>query len=129
MATIPTTAANAKSRTRTPPIRNALSFVPNVEVAQSFTGSGVLPITHCPTATTGEACGLVSPAISWATPIATAAVIRPAIAPVHALGRPALGLAPLVIKGKSVFSRNPLHQSHYLRARMTCGLRDAPGNG
>ncbi len=46
MATIPITAANANSSTRTPPTRKALSFVPNVEVAQSFTGSGVLPITH-----------------------------------------------------------------------------------
>src|SRR5262249_35949034 len=46
-----------------------------------LTGAGAESMAAPPTATTGEPCGPVIPATSWATPIATNAVIRPVATP------------------------------------------------
>src|SRR6185437_12079077 len=96
---IPIPAANANSKTSTPPTSTVLSPVPNVEVAQSLTGNGVASITACPTASTGDAAGVVSPANSCATPIAAAAAMRPETAPARTLGRGGLGLGELGVAG------------------------------
>jgi hypothetical protein len=64
-----------------PAIRTRLSLAPKVEMAKFFTGAGALSMAAPPTATTGANCGPVNPATSWATPIATKAVIRPVATP------------------------------------------------
>ena len=61
----------------TPSSSTVLSLVPNVEVAQVFTDSGVWLITTDPTASAGEALGAEIPASSCAMPSATAAASRP----------------------------------------------------
>ena len=58
-----------------------MSFVPNVEVAQTFTGSGVWLIATEPTSMTGDAAGTEIPAISCAIPMASAAASSPQRAP------------------------------------------------
>src|ERR1700722_9365958 len=80
-----------KTTASTPPSSTVLSAVPNVEVAQSLTASGVRSIAAPPTATTGDAAGTVNPARSWPTPIAAAAASRPHAAP-HRKGNPVLGV-------------------------------------
>src|SRR5215475_9155773 len=87
IATIPTTTANRNSSTTTPSSSTVLSAVPNVEVAQSLTGSGVRSMAACPTAITGDAAGIDRPATNWAMPIATAAASTPQMAPTTAPGR------------------------------------------
>ena len=78
---------------RTTPVSSTfLSLLPNVDVAQSLTGSGVRLIATCPTAITGDAFGIDSPASSCAIPIATAAVSTPQTAPQAAPTRPALAV-------------------------------------
>ncbi len=57
--------------------------MPNVEVAQSLTASGVWSIAAPPTATTGDAAGTVNPAKSCPIPIAAAAASSPQAAPHH----------------------------------------------
>ena len=69
--------AYTNTTTNTPSSSTVLSLVPNVEVAQTFTGSGVWLIATDPTASTGEALGAEIPASSCAMPIATAAASRP----------------------------------------------------
>ena len=51
-----------------------------------LTGAGVRSMADWPTASTGEPCGEVSPAASWAAPIATAAASTPATAPASGCG-------------------------------------------
>src|SRR5205807_2455275 len=81
MASMPTTTAYRKTTTRTPASSTVLSELPKVEVAKSLSQSGVRSIAASPTATTGDAAGMVTPAKSWAMPIAAAAVSRPQAAP------------------------------------------------
>ena len=81
MASTPTTAANTASTARMPVTRTSLSFEPNAEIAKFFTGGGVRSIDASPTATTGEPSGATIPAMSWPTPIATAAASSPATSP------------------------------------------------
>src|SRR5215831_20482752 len=76
-AATPIRAANTARTTRMPATRTRLSLEPKAEMAKFFTGAGVLSMAAPPTATTGANCGPVNPATSWATPIATKAVIRP----------------------------------------------------
>src|SRR5215831_10285093 len=76
-AATPIRAANTARTTRMPGTRTRLSLEPKAEMAKFFTGAGVLSMAAPPTATTGANCGPVNPATSWATPIATKAVIRP----------------------------------------------------
>ena len=90
IATTPTTMAYRNTTTNTPVSSTFLSLLPNVDVAQSLTGSGVRLIASCPTAITGDAAGIDSPASSCATPIATAAASTPQRAPQAAPTRPAL---------------------------------------
>ena len=80
-ASMPTNIAYRKTTTNTPVRSTVLSFVPNVEVAHTFTGSGVWLIATDPTSITGEAAGTESPAISCAMPIASAAASSPQRAP------------------------------------------------
>src|SRR5215468_3500821 len=87
MAATPMAMANTRSRTRMPATSTVLSLEPNSEIAKFFNGGGVRSIAASPTATTGDACGLVMPATSWPTPSATKAVIRPVIRPRPAEGR------------------------------------------
>src|SRR5215469_9391601 len=92
IATTPTTMAYRNTTTNTPVSSTFLSSVPNVDVAQSLTGSGVRLIAACPTAMTGDAFGIDSPAISCAIPIATAAASTPQTAPQAAPTRLALAV-------------------------------------
>ena len=55
-----------------------MSAVPNCRTAHSLTGVGVASITVLPTASTGEAAGLVSAATRWARAIPKAAARIPA---------------------------------------------------
>src|SRR5215468_5103939 len=87
IARIPITTAKPNSSTKTPSSSTVLSSVPNVEVAQSLTGSGVRSMAACPTAITGDAAGIDRPASSWAIPIATAAASTPQMAPTTRPGR------------------------------------------
>src|SRR5215471_17081220 len=80
-AATPIRAANTARTTRMPVTRTRLSLEPKAEMAKFFTGAGVLSMAAPPTATTGANCGPVNPATSWATPIATKAVIRPVATP------------------------------------------------
>ncbi len=80
-AAMPIRAANTARTTRMPATRTRLSLEPNAEMAKFFTGAGALSMAAPPTATTGANCGPVNPATSWATPIATKAVIRPVATP------------------------------------------------
>ena len=80
-AAMPIRAANTARTTRMPATRTRLSLEPNAEMAKFFTGGGALSMAAPPTATTGANCGPVNPATSWATPIATKAVIRPVATP------------------------------------------------
>ena len=92
IATTPTAMAYRNTTTNTPVSSTFLSLLPNVEVAQSLTGSGVRLIATCPTAITGDASGIDSPASSCAIPIATAAASTPQTAPQAAPTRPALAV-------------------------------------
>ena len=92
IATTPTTIAYRKTTTTTPVSSAFLSLLPNVEIAQFLTGSGVRLIATCPTAITGEAFGIDTPATSCAIPIATAAASTPQTAPQAAPTRPALAV-------------------------------------
>src|SRR5580693_10300603 len=92
IATMPTTIAYRKTTTTTPVSSAFLSLLPNVEIAQFLTGSGVRLIATCPTAITGEAFGIDTPATSCAIPIATAAASTPQTAPQAAPKRPALAV-------------------------------------
>jgi hypothetical protein len=65
----------------TPISRTVLSLVPNVEVAQTLTGSGVWLIATEPTSITGDDAGTEMPAISCAIPMASAAASSPQRAP------------------------------------------------
>src|SRR5450756_1670912 len=80
-ARMPTTMAYKKTTTNTPSSSTVLSLVPNVEVAQSFTASGVWLIATSPTAITGDAAGIEIPASNCAMPMATAAASSPHSAP------------------------------------------------
>ena len=80
-ASTPTNIAYRKTTTNTPASSTVLSFVPNVEVAQTFTGSGVWLIATDPTSITGDAAGTVKPAMSCAIPMASAAASSPQRAP------------------------------------------------
>src|SRR5690348_3301653 len=80
-AATPIRAANTARTTRMPATRTRLSLEPKAEMAKFFTGAGVLSMAAPPMATTGANCGPVNPATSWATPIATKAVIRPVATP------------------------------------------------
>src|SRR5215471_1778883 len=92
--------------------RTVLSLAPNAEMAKFFTGAGVASMAAPPTATTGEPCGPVIPATSWATASATNAVIRPVATP-RARTRP--GAAPWA-PGDDVTSS--------IRSRLRRGLPD-----
>ena len=81
VASTPTPIAYRNTTTNTPASRTVLSLVPNVEVAQTFTGSGVWLIATDPTSITGEAAGTDTPATSCAMPIASAAASSPQRAP------------------------------------------------
>ena len=89
IASTPTTMEYRNTTTSTPPSSTVLSAVPKVEVAQSFTASGVRSIAASPTATTGEAAGMVNPAKSCPMPMAAPAASRPHTAP-HHRGKPVL---------------------------------------
>ena len=78
---MPTAMAYRKTTANTPSSSTVLSLVPNVEVAHSLTGSGVWLIAAEPTAITGDASGIQSPAISWEMPMAAAAASSPLTAP------------------------------------------------
>ena len=64
------------------PVSNAsLSFVPNVRIAQRFTGSGVNRIIRFPTAIAGAASGRTNAATTSPTPRASPAETSPIAAP------------------------------------------------
>ena len=67
-ASTPTSIAYRKTTTNTPASSTVLSFVPNVEVAQTFTGSGVWLIATDPTSITGDAAGTDSPQLAAQCP-------------------------------------------------------------
>jgi hypothetical protein len=83
IASTPTAMEYRNTTTSTPPRSTVLSPVPNVEVAHSFTASGVRSIAASPTAMTGDAAGTVNPAKSCPIPIAAAAATSPHTAPHH----------------------------------------------
>src|SRR5690348_8764315 len=93
-AAMPIRAANTARTTRMPATRTRLSLEPNAEMAKFFTGAGALSTAAPPTATTGANCGPVNPATSWATPIATKAVIRPVATPRPRCAQPDAPLRP-----------------------------------
>src|ERR1700722_3584386 len=83
-----------KTTASTPASSTVLSDVPNVEVAQSLTASGVRSIAAPPTATTGDAAGTVNPANRCPMPIAAAAATSPQAAP-HPRLKPVLEVMPV----------------------------------
>ena len=82
MATMPSTTANTASSTRVPTMRAGLSLVPKVSMAKVLTNGGTWSITQPPTDTIGDSMSRSAPTSS-ATPRATAAASRPAMAPCH----------------------------------------------
>ena len=74
---IPIAAANRARSTRMPASSAFLSSAPNAVMAKSLTGGGARSMAAWPTANTGELCGTVRLAASWAIPIATAAASTP----------------------------------------------------
>jgi hypothetical protein len=90
-ARMPTAIAYRNTTTNTPSSNTVLSLVPNVEVAQSFTASGVWLMATEPTAITGEAAGIEIPASNCAMPMAAAAASSPHTAPSQRDG-PTLGV-------------------------------------
>ena len=80
-ATIPRTTA-AITRSVSIPVTSAnLSFEPNVRMAKLFNHSGVASIAALPTARIGDEDPPITPAASWATPIATAPLSSPIVPP------------------------------------------------
>ena len=106
MASRPTIAANTASTARMPVTRTSLSFEPKAEIAKFFTGGGVRSIEASPTATTGEPSGATIPAMSWPTPIATAAASSPATSPRAARARSESGVT-LIIRRRAPVGLGP----------------------
>src|SRR5580693_7806208 len=126
IATTPTTIEYRKTTTTTPVSSAFLSLLPNVVIAQFLTGSGVRLIATCPTAITGEAFGIDTPATSCAIPIATAAASTPQTAPQAAPTRPALAVMQvssddLRLALREAWLRDSKHYSATLPDAVRCG--------
>ena len=127
VASTPISMAYRKTMMRMPPTSTFLSSWPNVATVQSLSQSGVEPIAASPTATTGDAAGIESPAINCAMPIAAAAANKPHTAP-HPRESPVLGVMhvwSVVVSSRyaSTGFRRPRIQPRYLAG----GARDRSG--
>jgi hypothetical protein len=80
-ASRPAAIAATTSTASTPVSSASLSWAPKCAIANSLTGTGVRLMATSPTATTGLPSGPLTPAVSWATPSATAPASNPETAP------------------------------------------------